>query len=79
VHSVGDLVESLCEILDWERFTKTSAPFVLLPVAFTSGVLVIIGFIVGALADSSSAEMSSKYRLGRVPEGSSVSPAAMKT
>jgi hypothetical protein len=31
------------------------------------------------LADSSSAEMSSKYRTGRVPEGPGVSPAAMKT
>jgi hypothetical protein len=34
---------------------------------------------VGALADNSSAEISSKYRSGRVPEGLGVSPAAMKT
>jgi hypothetical protein len=34
---------------------------------------------VGALADSSSAEISSRYRSGRVPEGPGVSPVAMKT
>jgi hypothetical protein len=45
VHPVGDLVESLCEIPDWEGFTETSAPFVSLPVAFTSDVLVVVGFI----------------------------------
>jgi hypothetical protein len=33
----------------------------------------------GALADNSSAEISSRYRSGRVPEGPGVSPAAMKT
>jgi hypothetical protein len=33
----------------------------------------------GALADNSSAEMSSKYQSGRVPESPGVSPAAMKT
>jgi hypothetical protein len=33
----------------------------------------------GALTDSSSAEMSSRYRSLAVPEGPSVSPAAMKT
>jgi hypothetical protein len=33
----------------------------------------------GALADNLSAEISSKYRSGWVPEGPSVSPAAMKT
>jgi hypothetical protein len=31
------------------------------------------------LADSSSSEMSSRYRSGRVPEGPDVSPATMKT
>jgi hypothetical protein len=33
----------------------------------------------GVLADSSSAEMSSRYQSSAVPEGPSVSPAAMKT
>jgi hypothetical protein len=33
----------------------------------------------GALVDNLSGEISSKYRSGRVPEGSGVSPAAMKT
>jgi hypothetical protein len=33
----------------------------------------------GALADNSSAEMSLRYRSGRVLEGPDVSPAAMKT
>jgi hypothetical protein len=49
VHPVGDLVESLCEIPDGERFTETSAPFISLPVALTSGVLVIVGFIDGCI------------------------------
>jgi hypothetical protein len=34
---------------------------------------------VGALTESYSAEMSSKYWSGQVPEGPGVSPAAMKT
>jgi hypothetical protein len=33
----------------------------------------------GALANNSSAEISSRYWSGRVPEGPGVSPAAMKT
>jgi hypothetical protein len=33
----------------------------------------------GVLADNLSAEISSKYRSGLVPEGPGVSPAAMKT
>jgi hypothetical protein len=34
---------------------ETSALFVSLLVAFTSGILVFVGFIAGALADNSSA------------------------
>jgi hypothetical protein len=49
VHPVGDLIESLCEISDGKGFAETSAPFVLLPVAFTSGVLVVVGFIGGCM------------------------------
>jgi hypothetical protein len=43
------MVESLYKIPDWERFTDTSTPFVSLPVAFTSGVLVVVGFIGGCI------------------------------
>jgi hypothetical protein len=45
VHQVGDLIESLCEIPYREGFPETSAPFVALPVALTSGILVVVGFI----------------------------------
>jgi hypothetical protein len=45
VHPVGDLVKGLCEVSYGEGFTETSAPFVSLPVALTSGVLVVVGFI----------------------------------
>jgi hypothetical protein len=45
VHLIGDLVKGLCEIPDGEGFAETSTPFVSLPVAFTSGILVVIGFI----------------------------------
>jgi hypothetical protein len=47
VYPVGDLVESLGEIPDQKGLTETFAPFVLLPVAFTSGFLVVVGFIGG--------------------------------
>jgi hypothetical protein len=49
VHPVGDLVEGLCEVPYGEGFTETSAPFVSLPVALTSGVFVIVGFICGCI------------------------------
>jgi hypothetical protein len=45
VHPAGDLVEGLCKIPDGEGFAETSAPFVSLPVALISDVLVVIGFI----------------------------------
>jgi hypothetical protein len=45
VHPVGDLVKGLYEVPYGEGFTETSAPFVSLPVALTSGVLVVVGFI----------------------------------
>jgi hypothetical protein len=47
VHPVGDLVKSLGEIPDWEGLTEMSVPFVSLSVAFTSGVLFVVGFISG--------------------------------
>jgi hypothetical protein len=45
VHLTFDLVKFLCEVSYWEALTETSTPFVPLPVALTSGVLVIAGFI----------------------------------
>jgi hypothetical protein len=50
VHPVGDLIEGLCKIPYMEGFSKTSAPFVALPVALTSGVLVVVGFISGCIS-----------------------------
>jgi hypothetical protein len=47
VHLVGDLVQSLGEVPDGESLTEKSTPFITLPVAFTSGVLVVGGFISG--------------------------------
>jgi hypothetical protein len=49
VHPAGDLIEGLCEIPYMEGFSETSTPFVALPVAFTSGVLVVVGFIGGCI------------------------------
>jgi hypothetical protein len=45
VHPVFDLIKCLCEIPYWEALTETSTPFVPLPVALLSGVLVVGGFI----------------------------------
>jgi hypothetical protein len=75
---VGDLIEDLCEIPYRDGFSETSTPFVALPIAFTLGVLVVLVSSAGALVDNSSAEISLKYRSGRVLEGPGVSPAAMK-
>jgi hypothetical protein len=49
VHPVGDLVQSLGEVPDGESLAETSARFVLLPVAITSGVLVVGSFISGCI------------------------------
>jgi hypothetical protein len=49
VHPVGDLIESLFEIPYREGFPEMSAPFVALPIALTSGVLVVVGFISGCV------------------------------
>jgi hypothetical protein len=45
VHPVGDLIEGLYKIPYREGFVETSVLFVALPVALTSGVLVVVGFI----------------------------------
>jgi hypothetical protein len=49
VHMAFDLGEGLCEIPYGKVLTKMSTSFVLLPVAFMSGVLVVVGFIRGCL------------------------------
>jgi hypothetical protein len=49
VHPAGNLIEGLCEISYREGFSETSAPFFALPVALTSSVLVIVGFISGCV------------------------------
>jgi hypothetical protein len=49
VYLVGDLVESLGEIPDRKGRTQTSASFISLHVALTSGVLVVVGFIGGRI------------------------------
>jgi hypothetical protein len=45
VHPSFDLVKCLCEISYGKVLTETSTPFISLPVALTSGVLVVVGFI----------------------------------
>jgi hypothetical protein len=49
VHPIGNLIQSHGEIPDGKGLTETSAPFVPLPVAFTSGILVVGGFISGRI------------------------------
>jgi hypothetical protein len=49
VHPAGDLIEGLCEILYREGFSEASAPFIALPVALRSSVLVVVGFISGCI------------------------------
>jgi hypothetical protein len=50
VHPVFDLVKCFREVLYGEALTETSMSFVPLPVALTSGVLVVAGFICGCVA-----------------------------
>jgi hypothetical protein len=50
VHPVGDLIEGLCKIPYRDGFSETSTSFVALPVALTSGVLVVVGFISGCIS-----------------------------
>jgi hypothetical protein len=50
MHPAFDLVECLCEISYGEALTKMSTPFVTLPVALTSGVLVVAGFVCGCIS-----------------------------
>jgi hypothetical protein len=47
VYPALDLVECFCEVADGEGLTETSALFVPLSVAFTSGVSVVGGLVGG--------------------------------
>jgi hypothetical protein len=49
VHPDFDLVEGLFEIPYGKVLMDTSTPFVLLPVALMSGVLVVVGFVCGCI------------------------------
>jgi hypothetical protein len=49
VHPAGDLIKGLCEIPYRKGFSETSTPFVPLPVVFTSGILVVVGFVGGCI------------------------------
>jgi hypothetical protein len=49
VHSAGVLIEGPCDIPYREGFSETSASFVPIPVAFTSDILVVVGFISGCI------------------------------
>jgi hypothetical protein len=49
VHPVFDLVKCFREVMYGEALTETSTPFVPLPVALMSGVLIITGFICGCV------------------------------
>jgi hypothetical protein len=79
VHLALDLVECFREVPDGKGLAETSASFVLLSVGFTSSVLLASVSSAGALADNSSAEISSRYRSGTVPEGPDVSLVVIKT
>jgi hypothetical protein len=49
VHPTLDLVKGLCEDPNVKVLTKTLTPFVPLPVAFTSGSLVLVSFVCGCI------------------------------
>jgi hypothetical protein len=49
MHPAFDLVKCLCEVPYGEALTEMSTPFVMLPVALTSDVLVTAGFFCGCI------------------------------
>jgi hypothetical protein len=49
MHPAFDLIKCLCEVPYGEALTETSTPFVTLPVALMSGVLVVAGFVCGCI------------------------------
>jgi hypothetical protein len=78
VDSVGNLIQSLVEVPERESLSEMSVSFVLLFVATRRAFLSAAVSSGGALADTSSSEMSSRYRSGRVSEAPAL-PAAIKT
>jgi hypothetical protein len=49
MHLAFNLVKCLCEVPYGEALTETSTPLVTLPVALTSVVLVVAGFVCGCI------------------------------
>jgi hypothetical protein len=49
MHPAFNLVKRLCEVPYGEALTETPTLFVTLPVALTSGVLVVVGFVCGCV------------------------------
>jgi hypothetical protein len=49
MHPAFDLVKRLCEVPYGKALAEKSKPFVALPVALTSGLLVITGFVCGCI------------------------------
>jgi hypothetical protein len=78
VYLALDLVECFCEVADGKALAEMSMPFVPLSVASRWASLLAAVSSAGALADNSSAEMSSRYWSGTVLEGPGVS-VVMKT
>jgi hypothetical protein len=78
VYPALDLVESFREVVDGEVVSERRRSFRFLLRSRRASLLAPVSSA-GASAESSSAEMSSRYRSSAVPEGPGVSPAAMKT
>jgi hypothetical protein len=49
MHPTFDLIKCLCEVPYGEALTETSTTFVPLPVALSSGILVVAGFVCGCV------------------------------
>jgi hypothetical protein len=49
MHPAFNLVDHLCELPYGEALTETSTSFVMLPVALTSGILVVVGLVCGCV------------------------------
>jgi hypothetical protein len=74
-----DSLESFREVADGKVVSETSTPFVALSVTLTSSVPVGVGLIRGCFSRQLVCGDVFRYLSGAVPEGPSVSPAAMKT
>jgi hypothetical protein len=49
MHPAFDMIKCLYEVPYGEALMETSTPFVTLPIALTSGVLVVAGFVYGCI------------------------------